>query len=133
MVPLSLQLATTILFNLGAAYTIPEDDRAILSAVAIEYHLTGEERRILYAIRLVENGQAGREMGVLTPRAMRYKGNHAKSLRCQARWAAGTIRRRYAGDLSSFADIWAPVGAANDPHGLNKHWLRNMRETLKKL
>jgi len=118
---------------LGRAYDIPENDRAILSRVAMEYHLTGEQRRLLYAIRIVENGGPGRELGVLTPRAMRFQGDHDKSLECQARWAAGTIRKRYNGDLAQFSQAWAPIGAPNDPNGLNNYWLRNARDTLKKL
>lgn len=127
-----IYLLATIMASVSPAHAIPEDDRAILSRVAAEYHLTPDARRLLYTIHIVEHGGPGREMGVLTPQAMRFKGDHVSSLECQARWAAGTIRKRYTGDLAKFADIWAPVGAANDPHGLNRHWLRNATDTLKK-
>jgi len=105
---------------------IPEEDRAILSEVSQEYHLTYEQRRLLFAIRLAENGSDGREMGVLTPEAQRFKGDHAKSLRLQARWAAGTIRKRYKGDLEAFAQRWCPV----ESHPLNRHWRENVRKIL---
>ena len=105
---------------------IPEQDRAILHAVAQEYRLTSAQRRLLFAIRLAENGPAGVEMGVLVPRAQRFAGNHAKSLHCQARWAAGTIRKRFTGDLQAFAVRWCPENA----HPLNRHWLRNVRALM---
>lgn len=110
---------------------IPEADRAILARVAAEYRLTAEQRRLLYAIRLAEAGGPGREMGVLVPAAQRCKGDHKKSLDLQARWAAGTIRKRYTGDLEAFAERWAPVGAGNDPAGLNRHWVSNVRSFLR--
>lgn len=108
-------------------HRIPESDRAILSKVAAEYRLTYQERRLLFAIRLAENGGPGREMGVLTPKAQRLAGDHAASLRLQAQWAAGTIQRRYNGDLEVFAARWCPAEA----HALNKHWLPNVRRLLK--
>lgn len=32
--------------------------------------------------------------------------------------------------LSYFARRWCPVGAKNDPQGLNQHWLKNVRHFL---
>lgn len=109
---------------------IPPADRAILDRVADAYGLQGDARRLLYAIRIAENGGPGREMGVLAPAAMRYAGDHARSLELQARWAAGTIRRRYTGDLPAFAARWAPAGAANDPEDMNRNWLPNIRRLM---
>jgi hypothetical protein len=114
----------------GVARRIPSADRAILAKVADEYGLRGEARWLLYAIRIVEAGGPGREMGVLVPQAQRFKGGHARSLELQARWAAGTIRRRYTGDLEAFAERWAPRGAGNDPSDLNRHWVGNVRAVL---
>jgi hypothetical protein len=105
-------------------------DETILGEVADEYKLKGDARKLLFVILRVENGGPGREMGVLTPAAQRYKGNHAASLRLQARWAAGTIAKRYTGDLAAFAAAWSPVGAKNDPHGLNRNWLRNAKKLM---
>lgn len=115
-----------------ALLRIPEADRAILARVAAEYKLDGEPRRLLFAIRIAEAGGAGREMGVLTPAAQRFKGDHAKSLECQARWAAGTIRKRYTGDLEAFAARWAPRNSENDKQNLNANWLPNVRRLMRK-
>lgn len=117
---------------------IPEADRAVLAAVACQYDLSGEAKRLLYAIYLAEGNEKdrarglldGHEMGVLMPEAQRYKGDHAKSLECQARWAAGTIRKRYQGDLAAFAARWAPRGADNDPTDLNRNWLPNVERFM---
>jgi len=111
---------------------IPQQDRAILSRVAHEYKLTVEQRRLLFAIRLAENGANPKEMGVLVPAAMRYKGNHAKSLELQSRFAAGTIKKRFTGDIDKFSQRWAPSNVANDPTGLNRNWTRNVKHFMQK-
>jgi hypothetical protein len=90
--------------------------------VADEYGLTGDGRKLLFVIRIVENGGPGKEMGVLTPAAQRYAGNHTKSLRLQAQWAAGTIKKRYRGGLKEFANRYCP--AVSDPVG-HKNWIKN--------
>ena len=72
-------------------------------------------------------------MGVLNPAAMRYRGNAKKSLRTQARWTAGTIVRRYrGGGLEYFCGRWCPVGASNDPSGLNKNFYKNIKFYMEK-
>lgn len=106
---------------------IPEADRVILADVADEYRLIGDSRKLLFVIRLIENGGPGKEMGVLTPLAQRFKGNHDKSLRLQAQWAAGTIQRRYTGDLEAFADRYCP--ASSDPQG-HTNWIKNARKWM---
>jgi hypothetical protein len=113
------------------ASTIDPNDYKILCAVADEYKLTCRARDLLYAIYKAENGKPGIEMGILARQAQRYKGNHAKSLRLQAQWAAGTIKKRFTGDLEAFAARYCPVGASNDPKGLNKHWLKNVKHYMK--
>lgn len=124
-------------FLLGALLWLPScapafaevNDVAIALAVAKEYHLSPFQTHALLCIRTIENGREGREYGVLTREAL------ARSQRVQARWAAGTIRRRLhqPQDLTSFARRWAPVGASNDPDGLNRHWLPNMAACLAQL
>lgn len=109
----------------GTAFSATEGQ--ILNEVAQEYQLSPDETKLLYVIRKIENGGDGREMGVLTPAAMRFKGDSKRSLRLQAQWAAGTIKKRYKGDLRAFADRWCPVGAENDPTGLNKNWYKNAK------
>jgi len=45
-------------------------------------------------------------------------------------------RSRWDGEgdwLEYVASRWAPIGVKNDPHNLNRNWLRNVRHFLKKL
>jgi hypothetical protein len=104
------------------------DELSIINSVADAYGLDEKSRRLLYAIRKAENGAQGKEFGVLNSEAMRFADDPdpAKSFKIQAMWAAGTIKKRFKGDLKSFADRWAPIGAENDPEGLNKNWLKNI-------
>lgn len=115
----------------GINISLPDQELNILSYVADKYELTTEQRYLLFAIRAVEAGRPGREMGVLDPRAMRYT-DGVVSLLVQGEWAARTIKRRYRGDLPAFAAIYCPIGVANDPTGLNKYWLPGVRRTLKR-
>ena len=104
---------------------INSSEAAILNKVAIEYGLNEEETKLLFIIRKIENGSDGIEMGVLTPSARRFKGDPNRSLRLQAQWAAGTIKKRYNGNLKDFSDRWCPIGASNDPDRLNENWYGN--------
>jgi len=85
-------------------------DWDILSKVADEYGLQGQARQLLYAIRIIENGRPGLEMGCGdgTPNhpARRKAGDHNESLHLQAQWAAGTIKKRFEGDIEKFAQIY---------------------------
>ena len=117
-----------------------EEEWQIICAVA-EKH--GVDPYFLGAIRLVENGGPGREMGVLSV--------DAPSFEAQASVAAKTVRNRlveYAGNpletrtvfgpspyrrivyakpwIMWFGRKWAPLGATNDPENLNAHWTLNM-------
>jgi hypothetical protein len=105
------------------------DEATIIDAVAQQYELTERERKLLYAIRKAEQGKQGKEFGVLTPEAMRFANDPdpTKSFKIQAMWAAGTIKKRFKGDLKKFADRWAPIGAGNDPTNLNENWLNNVK------
>jgi hypothetical protein len=108
---------------------LPDKELAIIDRVAEEYGLSPEGTLLLTTIRKVENGRQGREFGVLTPEAMRFEkdADPLKSFETQAKWAAGTIRSRYTGDLTAFANRWAPIGVKNDPTNLNKNWEKNVR------
>lgn len=86
----------------------------------------------LLAIRHAENGRAGIEFGVLHPRAV----DKPNSLRVQAGWCAATVSKNFARWLKANGDDdflmflgrkYCPVGADNDPDGLNKHWVGNVR------
>ncbi|MDP6490670.1 MAG: hypothetical protein QGH42_12115 [Kiritimatiellia bacterium] len=112
--------ATSAVANAGSvpqearaiAATMPAIEVEILDTVGREYGLTGDQLTLLFAIRKIENGRPGVEMGVGsdTPghRARRYAGDFERSLRLQARWAAGTIQKRYTGDIAAFARRYCP-------------------------
>jgi len=99
------------------AATMPATEVRILAEVGREYGLTGDRLRLLFAIRKIENGRPGVEMGVGSDfpghRSRRYAGNFAKSLHVQAQWAAGTISKRYTGDLTAFAQRYCPPNWKN--------------------
>lgn len=102
------------------------------------------DSRFLEAIRRAENGGRGREFGVVSVPAPTY--------RDQARVAADTVRRnverfeqtglhavdpasgRYSDEfIRFFSSRYAPVGAANDPSGLNRYHARNLIRLYAKL
>jgi hypothetical protein len=89
---------------------------------------------IVAAIRYAENGRAGREYGILHPRVK-------PTYRSQAGWCAATVQKNYdrwvkAGSKGEYIKFlgarYCPVGADNDPHGLNKHWVKNVSKFRKK-
>jgi hypothetical protein len=82
------------------------------------------------AIRYAENGGKGKEYGILHPRVK-------PTYRSQAGWCAATVQKNYdrwvkAGSKGEFVVFlgkrYCPVGADNDPNGLNKHWIGNVRK-----
>jgi hypothetical protein len=98
---------------------------------------TGVDPSLLVALRRAENGRSGKEFGVVSVAA--------DGLDAQARVAANTVRNtlarferdggtavdrttgRYTEDfLRFFSSRYAPVGAANDPTGLNRHHAANL-------
>lgn len=131
-----LALASPVLAD-SASDAIKKKDGAAHAAhfedairVNIRLEMRAELAPIVAAIRHAENGRAGREYGVLHPRAL------GKSYRTQAGWCAATVQKHYdrwvkagrKGDfLESLARRYCPVGAGNDPTGLNRHWLKNVR------
>jgi hypothetical protein len=94
----------------------------IINAVANEYKLTDSGRKLLFAIRRVEDGAAGHEFGVgsddPTHPAHRFRDRPEQSVRIQAEWAAGTVSRRWTGDVDRFAARWCPKNAES--------WARNV-------
>lgn len=94
------------------AESLPPREVDILLGVGREYGLGVNELKLLLAVRKIENGAAGIEMGVASNfprhRARRYAGDLDNSLLVQARWAAGTIRKHYTGDLEAFARRYCP-------------------------
>ena len=106
------QSAEVPLRQSAVARALPAREVGILLGVGEEYALAGDSLKLLLVIRKIENGGSGVEMGVGSNvpghRARRYAGSPDLSLRIQARWAAGTIRDRYSGDLESFAKRYCP-------------------------
>jgi len=102
------------------ARSLPDREAQILYDVAEEYGLSASESKLLLTIRLIENGRPGLELGVGSnyPNhpARRFARNPKRSLRVQGRWAAGTIRLHYSGDLKAFARIYCPP--------VWQHWAR---------
>lgn len=89
---------------------------------------------IVAAIRYAENGKKGKEYGILHPRC-------EPTYRSQAGWCAATVQKNWdrwvrAGRKGSFIKFlgskYCPVGADNDPNGLNKHWVTNVTHFAKK-
>jgi len=105
---------------------------------AIEVNIRPECRDMLApvvaAIRHAENGGKGREYGILHARVK-------PTYRSQAGWCAATVQKHYdrwvrggsKGDfIVSLGARYCPVGADNDPTGLNAHWIKNVRFYLTK-
>lgn len=98
------------------AALIPADEWKMIRQIAVDYGLSDEETWLLAAIRRFENGRPGLEFGIGGPmdsghRAHRYQ-DGVKSFYVQGAWAAGTIRKRYTGDLSAFGRRYCPGNAA---------------------
>ena len=112
-----------------AATTLPTHEWTMLRQVAAEYGLSSEETWLLAAIRIHENGRPGLEFGIGGPmdsghKAHRYQ-DGIKSFRVQCAWAAGTIRKRYAGNLQAFGRRYNPYHATA--------WARNVAAIIVRL
>ena len=132
----------------GLAQTTPtqaikdKDGKACAAAFddAVRVNIRPELRNklapIVAAIRYAENGGKGREYGILHPRVQ-------PTYRSQAGWCAATVQKTWdrwhkagcpgKGFVEYLGNRYCPVGAENDPNGLNRHWIRNVRHFLKKL
>ena len=106
---------------------------------AIEVNIRKECRPLLApivaAIRYAENGGPGKEYGILHPRVK-------PTYRSQAGWCAATVQKNYdrwvkAGSKGEFIEFlgnrYAPIGVDNDPNGLNKHWIPNVKHYTTKI
>ena len=112
-----------------AAATLPTHEWTMLRQVAAEYGLSSEETWLLAAIRIHENGRPGLEFGIVGPmdsghKAHRYR-DGINSIRVQCAWAAGTIRKRYAGNLQAFGRRYNPYHATD--------WTRNVAAIIVRL
>jgi len=131
-----LQLALLLMLQVpGQDAILKKDgqDKALEYKDAIEVNIRPECRDILApivaAIRYAENGGKGKEYGILHPRVK-------PTYRSQAGWCAATVQKNYdrwvkAGSKGEFivflGNRYCPVGAENDPNGLNKNWVKNVR------
>jgi hypothetical protein len=97
----------------------------------------GIDARALAALRRIENGGPGREFGVLSVSAPTYEDQArvaAQSLRnAMDRYRAQVVKeplgmdgRLTADFLRFFSARYAPVGAGNDPTGLNRNHAGNL-------
>ena len=111
-----------------------EDFRDALR-VNVRPEMHAELAPIIAAIRYAENGGKGREYGILHKRVK-------PTYRSQAGWCAATVQKNWdrwvkAGRKGEFlvylGKKYCPVGAENDPNGLNKHWLKNVRYHTQKI
>ena len=113
----------------AAATTLPVQEWTMLRQIAAQYELSTEETWLLAAIRIHENGRPGLEFGVGGPmdsghKAHRYQ-DGVKSFRVQCAWAAGTIKKRYTGDLAAFGRRYNPCHAAS--------WVKNVAAIIARL
>ena len=115
----------------GAACAASFDDAIVVN---IRPELRSELAPIVAAIRYAENGRAGREYGILHPRVK-------PTYRSQAGWCAATVQKNYdrwvkagrkGGFITFLGNRYCPVGAKNDPNGLNKHWIPNVKKYTKR-
>lgn|SRR5574340_113409 len=103
----------------------------------------GLDARFLMAIRRQEHGAPGRDFGVLSLHAPTYMDQLTAAARTLTHrlahypanpWAIISIdptteRLIYSYDfIAHFARSWAPVGAANDTHQLNRYWPTNVQQ-----
>jgi len=111
------------------------------------------EPELLMAIRLAENGDDSLAYGIMHNGRIKERYENDKGYidngnfysykdekEKQLHWAAQTVRY-YLGDfeknpknkdfISYLAKIYAPIGALNDPTGLNKNWERNVKNYYK--
>lgn len=123
----------------GAAAAAKFDDAV---RVNIRPELRDQLAPIVAAIRHAENGAAGREYGVLGAGVRRDMKRKGDTYRPQAGWCAATVQKTYdrwkkagsPGDFITFlGKRYCPVGAENDPNGLNRHWIKNVRHWAAKV
>jgi cell division protein FtsB len=118
-----------------------EKEKTVIADAGLRNNLKGFLYPIFYAIRKAEDGRAGCEFGIIHRKAWNT------DLKTQAGWAAATIQKnydRYLKDQGGFPNTYdgfiaylgaryCPVGADNDPDGLNKNWIGNVTHWVEKI
>ena len=123
----------SILQCMPTATALPvADEAAIVAAVqrnVPQESLRPDFVRLLRAIRRAENGRLGREFGVMDSRAHDLDSQAgfcaATVYKVWLRWDAG-VQGVGVPYLVALRDQYAPIGAENDPTGLNENWLGNV-------
>ncbi len=115
------------------SFSFPDEIPTIMK-IAREYFDNGKLEypvnpyALLFAIREAEKGRKGFEFGIIIAKNT--------DLETQCRYACETIvnnvkrfhRQIGENDFITFlGSRYAPVGADNDPHNLNAHWVRNVK------
>jgi len=135
--------------NVRAYFKYPSEIETIFSVVEAyletykntldQYPLLVNPYAFMLAIRMCEQGRAGCEFGVMA------EGAWNTDLKTQAEWAMATLvkdtkrwhtntlatgkdRKEYKDFIDYFGSKWAPIGAENDPYGLNQNWLPNFQK-----
>jgi len=112
----------------------PKEEVEILFNAANRNKLTVEQAVILFAIRKAENGPKNKELGIMNKKANTFD--------LQAGWCSSTIKKNYdrwisAGKQESYIEFlgskYCPVGADNDPSGLNNNWIPNVEYWVSRL
>jgi hypothetical protein len=118
-----------------------EKEKTVIADAGLRNNLKGFLYPIFYAIRKAEDGKPGCEFGIIHRKAWNT------DLKTQAGWAAATIQKnydRYLKDQGGFPNTYdgfiaylgaryCPVGADNDPDGLNKNWIPNVTKWVEKI
>jgi len=134
----------TIIFMIALAGTLsagllPEWEMAAIEAAWERNYPEGvpfqdDLEKVVIAIRKAENGGPGREFGIL--------GVGADTYSSQAGWAVCTVVKNYYRWVQYKRDRvepfvvflgkrYCPVGAGNDPGGLNVHWVKNVSKFVR--
>jgi hypothetical protein len=140
-----LLVSPVVVAGLAGGGLRPRDDVSLITTTAVAY---GVDPYFLATLRLIENGRAGREWGVLSRTAPTYAdqariaaltlrnrlADYPRNPFTRQETASGRVRLCYDADfIRDFGARWAPLGAANDPRGLNKHFVPNALSTYQRL
>lgn len=114
---------------------LPQSEIDTILQTSARYNV---DARMLAAIRKAENGGPGREFGVTSVPAPDYQSQAnvaAESIRnnqdryeAEKGYASTTLDGRITDEFIAYMGArYAPIGAANDPTGLNANWVRNVQ------
>jgi hypothetical protein len=111
-----MQLIMAVNLLAGTTSTVigVEQEAKIALEEAANYGLNEDQTELMLALRRCENGGPGNETGIFSELpdhpAHRFKNDPKQSVRLQFKYTAGTIKKRYKGDLTTFLKRWNPKG-----------------------